>query len=121
MYYNDEQLPIGALLQAAGLVSEQQINIALNTQSKYNKMRLGEILVLQTGIKEKTINFFVDKWRKIKFTGKQFPLGYYLKKAALLDEEQIKIVLQEQKQNEQKFGTIVVQKGWLSKLTALFL
>lgn len=120
MYQENERLPIGALLQSAGLVSARQVNTALNTQSKYSNMRLGEILVLQTGIKVKTVNFFLSKWQEVKSRGKQFPLGYYLKKAALLDETQIKTILNEQKKNKLKFGRIVVEKGWLSQETIDF-
>ena len=120
MYQENDRLPIGALLQSAGLVSARQVNTALNTQSKYSKMRLGEILVLQTGIKAKTVNFFVGKWPEVKLRGKQFPLGYYLKKAALLNENQIKTILTEQKKNKLKFGALVVEKGWLSQETIDF-
>lgn len=120
MYTENDRLPIGALLQSAGLVSARQVNTALNTQSKYSKMRLGEILVLQTGIKAKTVNFFVGKWQEVKSRGKQFPLGYYFKKAALLNENQIKIILAEQKKNKLKFGKLAVDKGWLSQETIDF-
>jgi hypothetical protein len=55
------KLPMGLLLQQAGLISPEQLQEALELQAKYTRMKLGEILALQQGIKVKTIDFFVDK------------------------------------------------------------
>ncbi|MGL5796185.1 MAG: hypothetical protein ACRC06_17640 [Waterburya sp.] len=120
MATKNNNLPIGKLLQNAGLISEKQLENALNLQVKYTKMKLGEILVLQEGLKPKTIDFFVNRWSKINTEGRQFPIGYYLKNADLLKEEQIQTILTEQKQNKLKFGTLVVQKGWLNQNTIDF-
>jgi hypothetical protein len=120
MTTKNNNLPIGKLLHNAGLISEKQLENALNIQAKYTKMKLGEILVLQEGLKPKTIDFFVNRWSKIKTEGRQFPIGYYLKKADLLKEEEIQSILTEQKQNKLKFGTLAVQKGWLKQNTIDF-
>lgn len=111
------KLPLGLLLQNAGLISNEQLQNALKIQSQYTQMKLGEILVLQEQIKAKTINFFVNEWHKFVARGRQFPIGYYLKNAALLDEKQIEIILQEQKQNQQKFGVLAAKKGWIKQST----
>ncbi|MGL5078122.1 MAG: WecB/TagA/CpsF family glycosyltransferase, partial [Waterburya sp.] len=97
MATKNNNLPIGKLLHNAGLISEKQLENALNIQAKYTKMKLGEILVLQEGLKPKTIDFFVNRWSKINIEGRQFPIGYYLKNADLLKEEQIQTILTEQK------------------------
>lgn len=114
------KLPMGLLLQQAGLISREQLQEALELQAKYTQMKLGEILKLQQGIKIKTIDFFVDKWQETIEQGQIFPLGYYLQKAYLLNQEQIKVILQEQKNNQQKFGTLAVQKGWVKQDTINF-
>lgn len=114
------KLPTGLLLQNAGLISTQQLQDALELQAQYTEMKLGEILALQQGIKAKTIDFFVDKWQEIVDQGQIFPLGYYLQKANLLNQQQIKAILQEQKNNHQKFGVIAVQKGWIKQNTINF-
>lgn len=57
MPYQNEKLPIGSLLKKAGLISDEQLQTALNTQKQYAEMKLGEILALQEGIKAKTIDF----------------------------------------------------------------
>ncbi|GAB4548287.1 MAG: hypothetical protein Tsb0014_43040 [Pleurocapsa sp.] len=116
----DENLPIGTLLKQAGLISEEQIQSALMTQSKYSSMKLGEILALQGHIKQNTVEFFVNKWKNTKQQGKQFPLGYYLNKAALLDDKQIKTILIEQQKNKLKFGILAVKKGWIRQDTIEF-
>lgn len=115
------KLPLGLLLQNAGLISNKQLQNALKIQSQYTQMKLGEILVIQEEIKAKTINFFVNEWHEFVARGRQFPIGYYLKNAALLDDKQIEIILQEQKHNQQKFGVLAAQKGWIKQSTINFL
>jgi hypothetical protein len=88
------KLPTGLLLQNAGLISTQQLQDALELQAQYTEMKLGEILALQQGIKARTIDFFVDKWQEIIDQGQIFPLGYYLQKANLLNQQQNKVILQ---------------------------
>ena len=120
MTYQNKEISLGLLLQDAGLISENKLHGALETQKQYSDMNLGEILVLQAGIRAKTINFFVNQWQDMVWQGKQFPLGYYLSKADLLSEQQIKIILQEQQRDRHKFGIIAVQKGWIEQKTIDF-
>ncbi|MEO1672974.1 MAG: hypothetical protein AAFR77_19720, partial [Cyanobacteria bacterium J06631_2] len=65
----NNQIPIGLLLQKAGLISNEQLQHALEIQAQYTQMKLGEILVLQQGLRAKTIDFFVDKWQEIIIQG----------------------------------------------------
>lgn len=120
MSNNNNHRPLGMLLQNAGLIDSKQLHNALKVQSKYPEMKLGEILVLQEEIETKTINFFVNKWQEIEQEGRQFPIGYYLKNASLLNEQQIQNILAEQKKNKLKFGDIAVHKGWLRQNTVNF-
>ena len=120
MSYQNHQPPLGLLLQNAGLINDKQLQKALETQAKYTRMKLGEILVLQEGLQAKTIDFFVEQWHKLIDIGQQFPIGYYFKKACLLNEQQIEIILEEQKDSKQKFGAIAVQKGWIRPTTVDF-
>ena len=120
MSERNQRPPLGLLLKNAGLINNDQLQNALKFQSKYTQMKLGEILVLQEGIEAETIDFFVEQWYKFIELGQQFPIGYYLKKASLLNAQQIKTILQEQKKNRQKFGAIAVQKGWIRPTTVEF-
>jgi hypothetical protein len=117
---NKNTVPIGVILQEAGLVTEKQVNVALKTQEKYNKLLLGEILVLQGTIKRQTVEFFVEQWQDLQAKGKQYPLGFYLQKAGLLDEEQVKSILLEREKTRLKFGAVAVKKGWLKQSTIDF-
>jgi hypothetical protein len=122
--FESNKLPIGLLLQNAGLISPEQLQNALELQAQYTQLKLGEILAVQQSLKVKTIDFFVDKWQEIIDQGQLFPLGYYLEKACLLNKQQIKIILREQKEetknNQQKFGILAVQKGWIKQDTINF-
>ena len=120
MLDKNKNLPLGTLLQNAGLISPDQLQKALKLQSRYTQMRLGEILVLQESIRAKTIDFFVYKWQEIVERGQQFPIGYYFKNACLLNDEQIQTILKEQQTNRQKFGNLAVQKGWIKPDTLRF-
>ena len=115
-----QNIPLGLALQNAGLISEEQLQKALELQSTYTQMKLGEILVLQEGIRAKTIEFFVKKRPAIATQGQQFPIGYYLQDASLLNSMQVETILQEQKKTKQKFGDIAVQKGWIKRDTIDF-
>ncbi len=121
MSQSKNKIPLGLLLKNAGLISNEQLQKALEVQSQYTQMKLGEILILQEGIRVKTINFFVYNWQNCVAQGQQFPIGYYLKNAALLDEKQVEIILQEQKSNQQKFGVVAAQKGWVRQSTIDFM
>ncbi|WP_019508593.1 hypothetical protein [Pleurocapsa sp. PCC 7319] len=120
MSQSNKKLPLGIFLQNAGLISSQQLTNALEIQSQYTQMKIGEILILQEEIKPQTLDFFVNKWREIKEQGQQFPIGYYLKQASLLDEQQIQAILTDQKQTKLKFGELAVKKGWLKQRTVNF-
>ncbi|MEO1691895.1 MAG: hypothetical protein AAFR63_10265 [Cyanobacteria bacterium J06631_6] len=120
MSKQQNKIPIGSLLQNAGLISAEQLQQALEIQAQYTQMKLGEILVLQQGLRAKTIDFFVEKWQELTSQGQIFPLGYYLKDASLLNDKQIETILQEQKTNQQKFGALAVQKGWVKQDTIDF-
>lgn len=112
--------PLGAVLQQAGLVSADQIEIALREQTQEGNLRLGEILALHGWLKQETADFFAERWPTLVSQRLKQPLGQYLKEAALLDEEQIKTILELQRQTGQQFGALTVLKGWLKQTTINF-
>lgn len=115
------KIPLGLLLKNASLISHEQLQKALEVQGQYTQMKLGEILILQEGIRAKTIDFFVNKWQYLVAQGQKLPIGYYLQDAALLDEKQVEVILQEQQNNQQKFGVLAAQKGWVKQNTINFI
>ncbi|NJM86696.1 MAG: hypothetical protein HC847_05305 [Hydrococcus sp. RU_2_2] len=115
--------PLGKILQQADLVTANQIDVALEHQSEYPDLRIGEILALRGWIKLETADFFAEHWSNLLQQQPKQPLGYYLQKATLLDEEQISELLSEQTKIEKRMGVnlrlgaIAVLKGWLKQST----
>lgn len=113
--------PIGTVLQDAGLISAEQIEVALQEQKhKFGNKRLGEILALHGWIEQETANFFAEHWPILLTEKSKRPLGQYLKEASLLDDDRINTILLEQKQTGLKFGTLAALKGWIKQTTVNF-
>lgn len=112
--------PIGKILQNAGLVSPSQIEVALHDQTYYQDMRIGEILALRGWIEQSTVDFFVKEWISLLHRKDNRPLGFYLKKASLLTEKQIEMVLIEQNHTCLRFGATAVLKGFVKQNTIDF-
>ncbi len=111
---------LGEILVEASLVSLSQVQVALNEQKIYSNLRIGEILVLHGWLKQKTADFFAEKWFKLLQQDNNHRLGYYLQEAGLLTSQQIEAILDEQKILGVKFGSVAVLKGWLNNKTLEF-
>lgn len=112
--------PIGEILQNAGLVSSSQIEVALHDQQYYQDLRIGEILALRGWIEQSTVDFFVQEWLELLKKKNSQPLGFYFKKASLLSDKQIQMILAEQNQTCLRFGATAVLKGFLKQHTVDF-
>lgn len=111
--------PIGIILQEAKLITSGQLEVALYEQKQF-QMLLGEILSHHGWISQETADFFVDRWPTIVNNSLHQPIGYYLKLAHLLNEDQIEGILRDQLRLGVRFGTIAVLKGWLKEETIDF-
>lgn len=111
--------PLGIVLQRAGLVSESQVQAALEEQGCSNR-RIGEILADRGWLKQESADFFAEVWPWLQEEAFCKPLGQYLKQAALLEEAHIQTILQEQRQTQLKFGTLAILKGWVQRQTVNF-
>ena len=111
---------IGTTLQEADLISPAQMEIALTTQANYPELTIGYILALRGWIKPETVDFFVQQWSTLLDQQQKYQIGYYLKQAGLLNDEQIKLLLVEQKKVQLRLGAIAVLKGWLRQKTLNF-
>ncbi len=113
-----KSLPIGQVLQHAGLLSPEQIQQVLEEQQRQSPPpRFGEILVRQGWLDRDTIEFFVDRLPKLSLDAPTQKLGEYLQVAKLLSREQVDEILAEQQQTRLKFGEVAVRKGWLKQQT----
>ncbi|MDJ0688004.1 MAG: hypothetical protein QNJ41_05815 [Xenococcaceae cyanobacterium MO_188.B32] len=112
--------PLGMVLREADLVSIPQLQLALQSQTDYPHLRLGEILALRGWLKPETADFLAQDWLQLVQQKTRKPLGYYLQKSALLDEKHIKAILEEQKATGIRFGTVAVLQGLLKSTTLDF-
>ena len=115
-----ETKPLGKLLQEADLISSFQLESALLNQALHPNLKIGEILARDGLIKPQTADFFVRDWSRVVIESEKNALGYYLQQAAILDDEQVKIILAEQRATGVRFGTIAVFQGFLKSTTLDF-
>ncbi len=117
-----DKKPLGQLLNEAGLISAKQIEIALQEQVEIPQMKIGEILALRGWLKQETADFFVEQWEQLLQQEQKHPLVYYFRQAALLNDNQIKLILEQRNNSSQKarFHHIAVQKGWIEQQTVDF-
>lgn len=111
--------PLGEILVEAGLVTLAQIEFALQEQIE-NNLKIGKILAKHNWIKQKTADFFVEKWFKLLEEEKKQPLIYYFKKAGLLDKSQIDLIKKEQKARNKRFHRLAVEVGYINQTTVDF-
>ena len=115
---------IGEILQAADLISANQIAIALEEQSKNPGKKIGEILASKGWIRQETVDFFAQEWKEIvaSKSKRRQELGYYLRRAALLNEEQIAMLVDEQRKGSLwiRLGALATIKGLVNQSTIDF-
>ncbi|MCT7973527.1 WecB/TagA/CpsF family glycosyltransferase [Laspinema olomoucense] len=109
--------PIGQLLKTAGLISSEQVEEILQEQAYQRHLRFGDLLARRGWVKPETVDFFAEELPQLETAHPQQPLGQYLKKAALLNDDQITRILNYQRQTGMKFGEIAVLKGWVKQET----
>ena len=117
MVNNNGSIPIGQLLQQAGLISAAQVEEILKAQADYRHLRFGELLVQRQWLKGETVDFFAEHLPNLAIAQHKQPLGYYLKSAALLDDTQINMILNNQSQTGLRFGEMAVNQGWVKQET----
>lgn len=115
------QMPIGQLLQQAGLLSRDRVELILQEQAQESHLRFGDLVARRGWLERQTIDFFVEQFPKLPRAKQKEPLGQYLKQAALLDDIQIRNILNYQQQERGlRFGEIAVLKGWVQPETVEF-
>lgn len=114
-----ERQPLGEILIEANLVTLAQIEFALQEQLESN-LKIGKILADRNWIKQKTADFFVEKWDKMLKAEDKQPLVYYFKKAGLLNREQIDLIKEQQKYQRKRFHRLAVEAGYINQTTVDF-
>ena len=113
--------PLGEILLEAGLVSISQLEIALAEQ-KENELKIGRILAAHGWIKQETADFFAEKWSSFLRTAQRRPLAFYLFAAGLLEQEQLAILRQKQKEinSETRLHPLAIEQGYIEQVTVNF-
>ena len=110
-------LRLGQMLQEAGLLSFRQVDTILMLQLDDRRQRFGEIVVQRRLLKQDTVDFFADRLPLLMQAPWRYPLGQYLRMAALLDDEQTSTILLEQWARPVRFGDVAVSRGWVERQT----
>ena len=84
---------LGETLRDAGLITEAQLQTVLGDKQEYKEQKVGEILALRGWLKQETVDFFAEEWTRCLEQGAKYPIGEYLKQAALLNQENIEYIL----------------------------
>ncbi|MGB3402945.1 MAG: WecB/TagA/CpsF family glycosyltransferase [Microcoleaceae cyanobacterium] len=108
---------LGQILQEAGLITASQVSLALDAQANGQNMRFGEILAEWGWLSQDTVDFFAEQLPQLANETHKQPIGYYLKAAKLLNDEQISTILDEQNHLQLRFGEIAVRNGWVKQKT----
>ncbi|BAQ64281.1 hypothetical protein [Geminocystis sp. NIES-3709] len=111
---------VGEILEEAGLIHPGQIQVALMEQSIYTHLKLGEILVLHNWVTQQTADFFGEEIKRLIKETKKRQIGYYLRQAGLLEDHDIKAIIEEQKKLGVKFGSLAVLRGCIKQETLTF-
>lgn len=101
--------PFGEILIELKIISREQLDYALQQQQKEKGKYLGEILI-EMGISQERINQALDRFKKRK------PIGQVLLDLKILNSEQLKEVLEKQKQMVQRkpLGVLLIQMGYIT-------
>lgn len=117
--------PLGELLVSAGLISADQLRLALHNQTipGYENFRIGEILSLRGWVKQDTCDFFATRWpellRNLSVSERQ-KIGFYLLEAHLLTPQQKIKILEIQQYRNALFGQIAATQGFVKQQTVDF-
>ncbi len=108
---------LGQVLVEAGLITASQVSLVLDAQANGQNMRFGEILAEWGWVSQETVDFFAEQLPQLAREVNKQPIGYYLKAAKLLNDEQINTILAEQNHIQLRFGEIAVRNGWVKQKT----
>ncbi|KAI9131351.1 NAD(P)-binding domain-containing protein [Acaryochloris sp. CCMEE 5410] len=112
---------IGARLLEAGLLTSEQLEVALAEQELQATARLGEVIQKRGWVKERTIQFLLNQVNKTLVDNPELStcaqLGANLVEAGLATSTQVDQALLEQQTSNKRLGEILVNHGWVTPQT----
>ncbi|MBL1211655.1 WecB/TagA/CpsF family glycosyltransferase [Geminocystis sp. GBBB08] len=115
-----KSMPLGMMLNNAGLLSNEELTMILETQKQKNyQVKLGQIIENFGFLPQETITFFAEELLRIIESNQSLPLGDYLQKAHLISSSQIDDLSKKQEQlfPRKKIHELILESGYLSQKT----
>jgi|GEM_PF-1054496 len=122
-----ENFKLGGILLAKALISDEQLNHALEVQNREKGTKLGGILYELGYIGPEDLKRCLDLQEHLYFRKDSYLIGAIALKFALIDQRQLKegLRLQEsifrEKRKHQQLGEILLSKGYISQQTLDFI
>lgn len=114
-------LPLGQVLERAGLITQQQLQLVLETQSPIPGENIQNTLVQQEWVDREIVDFFATRFPKLVLEQHPYSPSYYFKAAGLLDDDRILSILEEQWHTGSSFEEIAIRHGWIREEIANYL
>lgn len=112
---------IGTHLLEAGLLTSEQLDVAIAEQDLQTAARLEEVIQKRGWVKERTIQFLLDRVNNKLVDDPELgtfaQLGAHLVEAGLVTSAQVEQALLEQKTSNKRLGEILVNHGWVTPQT----
>lgn len=116
---------IGTHLLEAGLLTSEQLDVAIAEQDLQTAARLGEVIQKRGWVKERTIQFLLDHANNKLADNPELDacaqLGAHLVEAGLVTSAQVEQALLEQKTSNKRLGEILVNHDWVTPQTVEYM
>ncbi|QUY41488.1 NAD(P)-binding domain-containing protein [Acaryochloris marina] len=121
---NDSQ-GIGTHLLAAGLLTSEQLEVALAEQELETSARLGDVIQKRGWVQKRTIQFLLHQVNNTLVDNPELSacaqLGANLVEAGLVTSTQVDEALLEQQISNKRLGEILVNHGWVTPQTVEYM
>ena len=115
-----KSMPLGMILNHAGLLSDDELTMILNTQKEQNyQVNLEQVIKSFGLLSQKTITFFADELPKIIEFNEVRSIKDYMQEADLISPSQINYLQQKRQQllTPKKLSELIVESGYISQKT----
>jgi type II secretory ATPase GspE/PulE/Tfp pilus assembly ATPase PilB-like protein len=111
-----QKRPIGEILQADGVVSENHLTEALKTQEKLRNRRMGDMLIEETDLTDSEIEKTIEDISGTPVIPQNVRIGDILVDAGLVTREQVEKVYESQMEGKRlKVGEILIKEGLITE------
>jgi type II secretory ATPase GspE/PulE/Tfp pilus assembly ATPase PilB-like protein len=113
---NTRQKKVGQILEENLLISQEDLQIALNEQQQLKSRRVGEILAEDFNIPQETIDHVIEKARQDGIIPQETRIGQVLMDASLISQAELdeSLALQQTGRDKQ-IGSFLVERGMVTE------